>query len=74
MKRRDGHERVRLRRTSRETIDARTIAPRERHPLIFGTFAMLPPGKSFQLVNDHDPKPHLERGPDVRRVRIARAI
>ena len=71
-----------------QTIDVRTIAPRERHPLIFSTFRDLPQGEAFLLVNDHDPKPlyyqfkaelgeefqwdYLEQGPEVWRVRIAR--
>ena len=71
------------------TIDVRTIAPRERHPLIFDTFRSLTPGAAFFLVNDHDPKPlyyqfqaehhgqfkweYLESGPDVWKVRIAKA-
>ena len=70
-------------------VDVRTIAPRERHPLIFDTFRSLAPGAAFLLVNDHDPKPlyyqfqaehkgafaweYLESGPDVWKVRIARA-
>lgn len=70
------------------TIDVRNIAPRERHPLIFETFANLPPGDAFMLVNDHDPKPlyyqfqaekagefswdYLEEGPEVWRVRIGK--
>ena len=71
-----------------QTIDVRTIVPRERHPLIFRTFEALKPGENFELVNDHDPKPlyyqfqaeigpqfdwqYLEQGPEVWRVRIAR--
>ncbi len=71
-----------------DTIDVRTIIPRERHPLIFKTFHNLAPGKSFLLVNDHDPKPlyyqfqaelsepfqwdYLERGPEVWKVRIGK--
>ncbi|HRP46907.1 MAG TPA: DUF2249 domain-containing protein [Trueperaceae bacterium] len=38
-------------------IDVRTIPPRERHPLLFKTFDDLEAGQSFELVNDHDPKP-----------------
>lgn len=69
-------------------IDVRTVAPRDRHPLIFGTFDNLAPGDSFELVNDHAPKPlyyqllhereglfdwvNLEEGPEVWRVRITR--
>jgi uncharacterized protein (DUF2249 family) len=71
-------------------IDVRTIAPRERHPLIFSTFEDLDVGASLELVNDHDPKPlyyqfeaeragtfgwrYLERGPDVWRVRITKRL
>jgi uncharacterized protein (DUF2249 family) len=69
-------------------IDVRTIAPRERHPLIFSTFGALPPGEALELVNDHDPRPlfyqfnaelpgqfswdYLEQGPDTWRVAIGR--
>ena len=75
--------------TPSKTLDVRTIAPRERHPLIFHTFDALEPGAAFELVNDHDPKPlyyqfqaeragqveweYLEQGPEQWRVRIARA-
>ena len=74
--------------TPRTTLDVRTIAPRDRHPLIFGKFDALAPGESLELVNDHDPKPlyyqfkaesqaefsweYLEQGPEVWRVRIGR--
>ena len=70
------------------TVDVRTIIPRERHPLIFSTFHNLAPGDAFLLVNDHDPKPlyyqfqfeqtgkftwdYLEQGPEVWRVRVGR--
>lgn len=70
--------------TERKTIDVRTIIPRERHPLLFETFDNLTPGESFELVNDHDPKPlyyqfmaerpgklgweYLEEGPETWRV------
>ncbi len=70
------------------TVDVRTIAPRDRHPLIFGTFSGLAQDEALLLVNDHDPKPlyyqfqaehggkfswdYLEEGPDVWRVRIGR--
>jgi len=70
-------------------LDVRTIVPRERHPLIFGTFDKLAPGDAFLLVNDHDPKPlyyhfkaelgdsfawdYLESGPEVWKVRIAKS-
>ena len=68
-------------------IDVRTIAPRDRHPLIFSTFGQLTPGEAMELVNDHDPVPlrfqfedrlpgrfdwaYLESGPELWRVRIA---
>lgn len=67
-------------------LDVRTIIPRERHPLIFGTFDQLPSGDAVLLVNDHDPKPlfyqfqaelpgqfdwtYLERGPETWKVEI----
>lgn len=70
------------------TVDVRSIAPRERHPLIFSTFRALAAGQAMELVNDHDPKPlyyqfqaelpgqfswdYLEFGPDTWRVGIAR--
>lgn len=69
-------------------LDVREIVPRERHPRIFDTFAGLAPGGSFELVNDHDPRPlryqfeaelpgtftwdYLEQGPETWRVRIGR--
>jgi uncharacterized protein (DUF2249 family) len=69
-------------------IDVRDIEPRLRHPVIFGVFGRLSRGESFEIVNDHDPKPLLHRfgldypgafdwtyreeGPDVWRVRIGR--
>ena len=69
-------------------IDVRTIAPRDRHPLIFSTFGKLARGQALELVNDHDPKPlyyqfsaempgqfawqYLEQGPDTWRVAITR--
>lgn len=67
-------------------IDVRTIAPAQRHPLIFSTFDSLPLGAALELVNDHDPVPlngqfektrpgtfrwdYLEAGPALWRVRI----
>jgi len=69
-------------------VDVRSIAPRERHPLIFSTFASLASGQAMELVNDHDPKPlyyqfqaempgkfswdYLEQGPDTWRVAITK--
>lgn len=69
-------------------IDVRTIAPRDRHPLIFSTFNSLAAGQAMELVNDHDPRPlyyqfnaqmpgqftwdYLENGPDLWRVAITR--
>ena len=69
-------------------LDVRTIAPRQRHPMIFETFDALQVGESFDLVNDHAPTPlyyqflhertHLfdwdyqEQGPEVWRVTITR--
>jgi uncharacterized protein (DUF2249 family) len=72
----------------RSTIDVRTIAPRQRHPLIFDTFDTLLPGEALLLVNDHDPKPlyyqlqaeyptpftwnYVESGPEVWQVLIGK--
>lgn len=69
-------------------LDVRPLPPARRHHLIFETFESLAPGQSFELVNDHDPKPlryqlsaehtdtfswdYLEAGPTEWRVRIAR--
>ena len=69
-------------------VDVRTIAPRERHPLIFSTFDALAAGEAMELVNDHDPMPlhaqfqarapgkfawdYLEQGPDTWRVAITK--
>lgn len=74
--------------TTHDRIDVRTIAPRDRHPLLFRTFDALAAGEAYELVNDHDPKPlyyqfmaerpgqldwtYLEEGPDVWRVRIGK--
>lgn len=70
-------------------LDVRHLAPAQRHGTIFATYASLPPGGGFILINDHDPKPlryqfeaehagefgwdTLEAGPVVWRVRIGRA-
>jgi uncharacterized protein (DUF2249 family) len=69
-------------------LDVRAIAPRDRHPKIFGTFDALPVGGAFELLNDHDPLPlyqqfqarapgrfewdYLQAGPDTWRVAIKR--
>lgn len=71
-------------------LDVREIKPRDRHPLIFQTFDELAPGESFELLNDHDPKPlyyqfqaersgqvawdYLEEGPDRWRVKVGKAV
>ena len=70
-------------------LDVTTIAPRERHPLIFKMFDELAKGDAFTLTNDHDPKPlyysflheregrfgweYLEQGPALWRVKISKA-
>lgn len=71
-----------------QQLDVRPEQPARRHQLIFETYGALDPGESFELVNDHDPKPlyyqfaaehagefvwyPLEEGPEVWRVRIGR--
>ena len=42
---------------AKHVVDVRTIAPHERHPLIFSTFRALQAGETMELVNDHDPRP-----------------
>lgn len=45
--------------TTAETVqelDVRTLRKPDKHPTIFATYASLPVGASFVLVNDHDPK------------------
>jgi uncharacterized protein (DUF2249 family)/iron-sulfur cluster repair protein YtfE (RIC family) len=70
-------------------LDVRDVISRERHALIFNTFADLRPGEAFILINDHDPRPlyyqfqaehsgqftwdYLEQGPEVWRVRVGRS-
>lgn len=39
------------------TLDLRSLAPRERHDLIFERLADLATGDTLRLINDHDPKP-----------------
>jgi uncharacterized protein (DUF2249 family) len=67
-------------------VDVRQTPPAQRHPMIFGTFESLAAGESFELINDHDPKPlyyqfqaewtgqfewqYLEQGPEAWRVEI----
>jgi uncharacterized protein (DUF2249 family) len=69
-------------------IDVRTIAPQDRHPMIFSTFRTLGTGQALELVNNHDPQPlrhqfnaqvpgeftwdYLEQGPQTWRVAITR--
>jgi uncharacterized protein (DUF2249 family) len=69
-------------------IDMRSLAPRERQPLIFNSFRSLGIGESMELINDHDPRPlydqfqvdkpdlvvwdTLENGPATWRVRITK--
>ena len=71
------------------TIDARETSPRDRQALILRTFDQLSMGDALVLVDDHDPRSlfqqlraeddgefswdYLERGPQVWRVRIAKA-
>jgi len=70
------------------SIDVRSLPPAQRHRRIFQLVDELQTGRSFVLVNDHDPKPlyyqleaeyprqfswtYLESGPAVWRVEIGR--
>ncbi|MHB1200233.1 MAG: DUF2249 domain-containing protein [Polaromonas sp.] len=71
-----------------ENLDVRQLVPMQRHSTIFSTWKGLGAGKSFVLINDHDPKPlyyqfdaehpgeftwdYLESGPETWRVRISK--
>jgi uncharacterized protein (DUF2249 family) len=76
------------RRCAMKELDVTTIAPRDRHPLIFKMFDELAQGDAMVLTNDHDPKPlyysflherqeqfeweYHEQGPERWKVRIAK--
>ena len=69
-------------------LDVRTLAHAQRRTVIFKAFQGMAPGRSFVLVNDHDPVPlrshfeavfaggysweSLEKGPRAWRVRITK--
>ncbi|MGA7317406.1 MAG: DUF2249 domain-containing protein [Silvibacterium sp.] len=69
-------------------LDLREVPRPNRHPLVFERFDALPVGRSFTLINDHDPIPlnrqmenmrpgqvgweYIKRGPDTFRIRIRR--
>jgi uncharacterized protein (DUF2249 family) len=37
-------------------LDVRSLRKPDKHPTIFAAYADLPPGGSFVLINDHDPR------------------
>ncbi|MGB9307622.1 MAG: DUF2249 domain-containing protein [Mycobacterium sp.] len=69
-------------------LDVRKLRKPDKHPTIFATYAGLPVGGSFVLVNNHDPKhlheefeadhvgsygwEYVEKGPAVWRIRISK--
>lgn len=69
-------------------LDIRPIPAPQKHPLIFQTFDELAVGETFQLINDHEPRPlfyqfqfehpgqfewaYEEQGPTVWRVNITK--
>jgi uncharacterized protein (DUF2249 family)/quercetin dioxygenase-like cupin family protein len=69
-------------------LDVRQLRKPDKHPTIFATYAALPVGGSFVLVNNHDPKhlrdefeadhpgsygwEYVAKGPQVWRVRISK--
>jgi uncharacterized protein (DUF2249 family) len=71
-------------------LDVRPEPRARRHEMIFDAYGQLSIGSGVVVVNDHDPKPlhgqfaakhpdeftwdYLERGPEVWRVRIGRAV
>ena len=74
--------------TQVKQLDVRPIPAPQKHPLIFRTFDELIKGETFQLVNDHEPRPllytfqierkdqflweYVEQGPEVWRVNITK--
>lgn len=71
-----------------EELDLRNVERFQRHPLVFAKFDALDVGKSFVLINDHDPVPlhgqmeamrphqltweYIVRGPEIFRIRVSR--
>ncbi|MBU2485377.1 MAG: DUF2249 domain-containing protein [Alphaproteobacteria bacterium] len=71
-----------------EAVDLRSLVPAQRHTKIFQLVHALEPGKAFELINDHDPKPlyyqleaeypgqfswiYREQGPEAWRVEIGK--
>ncbi|WP_343599453.1 DUF2249 domain-containing protein [Mycobacterium sp.] len=69
-------------------LDVRELRKPDKHPTIFATYADLPVGGSFVLVNNHDPRhlhdefdtehaggygwEYLDKGPTVWRIRISK--
>lgn len=69
-------------------IDVRQYAPKDKHPMIFGTYDSLKVDETMELINDHDPMPlyyqmkaelpdkfewqYVEQGPEVWRVAITK--
>ena len=49
-----------------KTIDVRTVAPAQRHPMIFSTFEVLRPGESFVLVSEELGEETVGKAPRVR--------
>ncbi|MET0524027.1 MAG: DUF2249 domain-containing protein [Nocardioides sp.] len=42
--------------TALQTLDVRPLRKPDKHPAIFASYAELPVGGSFVLINDHDPR------------------
>jgi len=69
-------------------LDATLLHPSVKHATIFNRFDALKPGESFELHNDHDPRPlrfqlenmhgdiftwdYLEKGPELFRIKITK--
>jgi uncharacterized protein (DUF2249 family) len=69
-------------------LDVRPLRKSDKHPAIFAAYGGLPVGRSFVLVNNHDPKhlheefeadhagsydwQYVEKGPTVWRIRISK--
>jgi len=69
-------------------LNVALLEPRQKHPTVFARFYALKEGESFDILNDHDPKPlyyqllnerentftweYLEQGPEWWKIRISK--
>ncbi|ABD86799.1 DUF2249 domain-containing protein [Rhodopseudomonas palustris] len=71
-------------------LDVRRLEPQQRHAIVQRLIDRLPPGRSLQVIADHNPRPlrgylemvhgdeadwsYLEQGPEVWRVKLRRGV